>query len=195
MTLQEMPILTEEPVRYVAATHKDAFFLHYNGSFAQGQAADVVVVNPFYQRLTLLNVYYVGFWLIGVVLLLVTLGVAYYQYMGLLIILILNLGFRMPTFLLEQYGSYRDWQLSNRFLYEGQIVEGEVLECTTAVANLHPFNSAFILKIRYRFVTPDDEVLTGYVQEPREEFRGRPLPAPGTPVYVLYFDNQEHYLL
>jgi hypothetical protein len=84
-----------------------------------------------------------------------------------------------------------------RYTREGQILQGELRFCVASVGQ-HPFARGpadFDVTIEYRFTTPDGITIHRTTKEVRNDLNGKQLPMPGTPVYVLYFNDREYYLL
>jgi hypothetical protein len=93
---------------------------------------------------------------------------------------------------------YSDSQkLMQRYTREGQILQGELLAWVASVGQ-HPFARGpadFDVTVEYRFTTPDYITIHRTTKEVRNDLNGKQLPMPGTPVYVLYFNDREYYLL
>lgn len=88
-------------------------------------------------------------------------------------------------------------KLYQRYQKEGYIVPGEILECVGSTGHLSMKYSArsFVVRVQYQFTTPNGKVIRASLTEPRADWNNVSLPAPGTPVYVLYFNDRDYYLL
>lgn len=200
MTIEEIPVSEETPVRYIADLRQSAFFWYsYNREFAKGRRQDVSVVNPLYQ-IEHITIY---LWLMFVVILItgIVIGTVFTPPALQLLwlpgyILLLFTSIFSPYYLVDRYGDYFNRRMSQRFLREGTIIQGELTQCTvSASTNFRPIGSTLVLKIAYRFESRFGERINGYFIEPRKDLEGRQLPSLGTPVYILYFNDDEHYLL
>lgn len=199
MTLEEIPVPEETPARSVAHLRDDAFFLHYNQGFVRGQWVVVNVPNPLYQKADI-TIYLVGAVIGSVVLLLALIYLLYLLFnislLGLLYFPAIFLGGYIPFYAVGRYGERVNRRIEKRFQREGQILQGEIFHSAGSVSSLmSPRRHTFVVKIGYRVETPTGKAVRRYVIEPRPDLEGVQLPAPGTPVYILYFNDDEHYLL
>jgi hypothetical protein len=88
-------------------------------------------------------------------------------------------------------------KLYQRYQKEGYVVPGEILACvgSTGHLSLQYSTRSFVLQVQYQFTTPGGKVIRASLTEPRSDWNEAALPTPGTPVYVLYFNDREYYLL
>lgn len=83
-----------------------------------------------------------------------------------------------------------------RFQKEGHILRGEIVLCTASTNTfILSESSAFHVKVAYQFTTPTGTVIEASHEQVRNDLNGKPLPMPETPVYVLYFNERDYYLL
>jgi hypothetical protein len=75
-----------------------------------------------------------------------------------------------------------------------QILSGEIMGITGETRYDQP-GSPYEVSVDYRFTTPDGLVLRGSARAPRDDLRYAVLPAPGTPVRVVYMDDKTHTML
>jgi hypothetical protein len=85
--------------------------------------------------------------------------------------------------------AYRKDRLLER---EGQLIGGEVISAKGRYGSKGHYN----LTVEYRFRAPDTgEAILDKAKETRNDLRGETLPAPGTPVAVLYRDRKTYKVL
>jgi hypothetical protein len=75
-----------------------------------------------------------------------------------------------------------------RLLRDGQILDGELLACRGELDSEKDYQ----LRATYKFVTPEGRSLEGKAEAERNDWKDRSLPASGTPVAVLYL-NDDHF--
>lgn len=85
-------------------------------------------------------------------------------------------------------------ELNERFPREGYVVLGEILTCIAYIKRAGQY-AYFMVEIEYRYRAPNGDFFTSSINAQRPDLNGTQLPPPGTPVYVLYFSEQEAYLL
>jgi hypothetical protein len=74
----------------------------------------------------------------------------------------------------------------------GQLTRGEVVACSGRSGS----KGAYILTVEYRFSAPDSgEMLSHKQTATRNDLRGQLLPAPGTPLAILYLDRETYQAL
>jgi hypothetical protein len=83
------------------------------------------------------------------------------------------------------------WRRVRRLSREGQIVRGELVSASGRRGN----KGNYFVTVNYRFRTPGGEELSGKETATRNDLRGRELPAPGTPLSILYKDRKTHMAL
>ena len=80
--------------------------------------------------------------------------------------------------------------LHRRLAREAYFLNGTLLACVARGGR-----SSLEVEAQYEFVSPTGITLRGKERKERPDLSGKQLPAPGTPVYVLYFSDKEFYLL
>lgn len=199
MQIQETPFVEETPVRHLAHIPSDAFFLHSNQGFIQGHDEAITVANPFYQHKAIdavmlgakivSTLLFAALFFTIVIMLKATLLVPLFY-------AVLFLGIRFPHYMLDQYSKFFNRRIVKHFQREGQILQGELVHCLGSTSSiLGSQKDTFIVSMGYRFRSPSGEILSQYCVEPRPDLEGLYLPKRGTPVYILYFNDDEHYLL
>ncbi len=84
--------------------------------------------------------------------------------------------------------------LQDRWLAQrGEIIEGQLVKCSGRMTGGK--GSYYKLTADYQFCTPDGRTVFGKQNASRNDLRRSTLPAPNTPVAVLYVDDQHHKLL
>jgi hypothetical protein len=197
--IEEIAIPEETPSKSIPFLAEKSYFLHVNQQFIKGQNPSVIVPNPFYQRENA-SIVLVGLWMLTYAFLAALLFVLRFgleiTWAFWLVYPLAFLGFRIPFYFIDRYGEMVNRRLAARFQREGQILEGEIIYSAGTISSWMRANrNTFIAKIGYRFETPAGRVLRRYVNEPRPDLEGVQLSAPGTPVYILYFNDDDHYLL
>lgn len=91
----------------------------------------------------------------------------------------------------------RNQMISQRFAKEGHVVAGEIISAVASLSEVtwRYSTAVFTVEIRYRFTSPNGDAFRASIKEARPDLNGKPLPIPGTPVYVLFFSDKESYLL
>lgn len=132
---------------------------------------------------------------------------------GLFMIMALTLGFIVvfPTYwvgavlvggatllIVAVTDSYNNAQKQmQRLSTEGHILSGELMRCVASMVP-NPMGkgaSDFYVSVEYRFLTPNGTPIHAIYKEARNDLNGTQLPVPGTPLYVLYFNDREYHLL
>lgn len=85
---------------------------------------------------------------------------------------------------------YREWQ-SRRYSQRGQLIDGRLIEANGKRAG----RSGYKVTYEYRFRSPLGVELTGKRGVIRNDMRKQPMPAPESPVKVLYIDDKKHRML
>ncbi|SRR5258708_27690769 len=81
---------------------------------------------------------------------------------------------------------FRDWRRNARMAREGRLIQGQLTYYHTRRGN----KGGFYIDIACTFQSPiDGSVITAKGSEARGDLRGKPAPALGTPVAVLYADD------
>jgi hypothetical protein len=106
--------------------------------------------------------------------------------LGLLVVLAILI----PILIENRVNAYLNRRITERFRREGQILQGNLVACDTG----RGFEWRF-LKFLYHVTTPSGQtVQRNFLERDFYSLRKR-VPTPGTPVAVLYFSDDEHYLL
>lgn len=82
--------------------------------------------------------------------------------------------------------------LARRFQSRGQLLHGEIVYAESSPQTT--FKKAKV-EIEYQFAQPSGTPVYKKIQVPPGQFDDRSLPEPHTPIYVLYFNDKDHYLL
>lgn len=84
-------------------------------------------------------------------------------------------------------------RLNERAWRDGRFCTGEIDSCVSVV----PWGNArqFQVRVAYRFRTPKGIPIRRITTQNRPDLNGTQLPSPSTPVVVLYFSDEEYYLL
>lgn len=85
---------------------------------------------------------------------------------------------------------YRRWQALRRLRRRGVVLAGEVVRLEKIATR-----SNIIVKIEYRFTVPRKRVLTGKAEAMRNDFRRKDPAVIGTPVTILYADDNAYVML
>ncbi len=79
-----------------------------------------------------------------------------------------------------------------RLSREGQRIAGEVISCS----GHRDSDGDFVLDLRFGFRSPQTGVwVEGKDSQLRKDLEGEPLPSSGTPVHVLYLDDEDYLVL
>ena len=155
------------------------FYYDENREFLMGDATTLHVANPMRGR--------EAYWFyLTLSLLAVAVGVFAPNIMLVAGIVLLAIGGLTPYLV----GRGLNYSLASDFKQKGDIIEGRLVSFTNA-HNGRPFSIEAI----YDFYPTPHQRIRGTVREFRTDLAGRPDPNPGTPIYVLYFPNNAHYLL
>jgi lysylphosphatidylglycerol synthetase-like protein (DUF2156 family) len=185
-----MPTIEETPVRLPAQIREDAFY--YN-------AANRVVLNGNVEK-EFFAVPYEGWsrqrisWIVVLVVTLMILLAMLDSFLWIVapaLGLVLGIGVQV----VEKYN--HNQLITGRFKRDGYVLPGEIV---SAVASMSGINwgyatTQFVVDIAYQFTSPNGDLFHATIKESRPDLNGKPLPLPGTPVYVLYFNDDESYLL
>jgi hypothetical protein len=87
-----------------------------------------------------------------------------------------------------------------QLIREGQVLPGMLVACegqeqTASEASLGETARAYAVTVDHRFTTPMGKEITDTAAHNRRDLRHTELPAPGTPLRVLYLDDQNYALL
>jgi hypothetical protein len=80
--------------------------------------------------------------------------------------------------------------LYRRYLRESKLITGEIVSCEKRYED-----SRNVVYVTLQFTAPNQNVLTGTQSKEREDSLVNPLPPPGTPVTVVYVDDQNYVIL
>ena len=190
MTIEEIPVVEETPVRLPTQIREDAFFyMEVNRAVVNGtRRTDTFVVPspPIVRDRT--------FWTaIGFVTLTIVLALMEVELWFMAVVVGIAVAAGMSV--LDE--NRRNQVMSRRFAREGYVVPGEII---SAVASMRDgywrySTAVFIVEIVYRFTSPQGDEFRASIKEARPDLNGKPLPVPGTPVYVLFFNDDESHLL
>jgi hypothetical protein len=185
-----MPTIEETPVRLPTQIHEDAFYYNVaNRAVLNGNVDKEFFTVP-YQGGTQQRI-------LWIVALAVALMILFSMLDSVLWIVALLLGLVLPIGV-QVVETYNHNQLiTGRFKRDGYVLPGEIV---SAVASMIGINwgygtTQFMVEIAYQFSSPNGELFHATIKESRPDLNGKPLPLPGTPVYVLYFNDDESYLL
>jgi hypothetical protein len=107
---------------------------------------------------------------------------------GTIIPIVLLLG--VPPVIALRLPVRKAWQ-SFHYSQRGKLLDGELLQVKGSPADSSGYVALFI----YKFVTPSGCELSGMYASRRDDLHYRPLPDVGSPVKVLYIDDQHHRML
>lgn len=91
--------------------------------------------------------------------------------------------------------------VSNGILIDGQITRIQVQEAKAYVRDKYPpfqlreLRDTYYIHVVYTFTSPDQQVISGEQTRARNDLRDKPLPPVGTPIRVLYADDNTHVML
>jgi hypothetical protein len=185
-----MPTIEETPVRIPAQIREDAFYYNVaNRAVLNGNVEKEFFAVPYegWSRQRQLWMLAIG---VALMTVLAMFGSDFWMAV-LLMGLILSIG----VHLVEKYN--HNQLITGRFKRDGYILPGEIV---SAVASMSGINwgystTQFMVEIAYQFTSPNGDLFYATIKESRPDLNGKPLPLPGTPVYVLYFNDDESYLL
>jgi hypothetical protein len=83
---------------------------------------------------------------------------------------------------------------SFKWLYlrgKGILLDGEIVE----IDFREEIRGGYYIKIIYNFLSPDSQILGQIIEKRRDDLKYKPLPQPGTPVTILYADDDCHIML
>lgn len=190
MTVKESPALTEAPVRYPRTIDEDAFFYYpENETFIHQHSNVARVPNP--AQLYGLDTAILLAGLIGVFVVALLLG----NLIPLPITLVLTmiLWVMGHSALIDYLGKRHSRAITQRFLNAGTILNGKIVSCVGTAGRGK--DTRFFVEATYEYLNPNGERREASIKTARPDLEGKQLPAPGTPVYVLYFRDGENYLL
>jgi hypothetical protein len=97
------------------------------------------------------------------------------------------------------------WWVETQMLRRGQIINGQLLHCrrfvTDTAHTLDPneygaaLSSNFFIEVAYRFQTPNGKEIKGIATNKRNDLHRSKLPNFGTPIVVLYLDDENYEML
>lgn len=184
--MNETPVtsIEETPARQRVTMHKDAYFYYpQNRAYLMGQESSLKVPNPLkYNR---------AFTVVVFIVLILSLLIA--QDMG--VSALLFGGVEIACLLLYQhwYNWRADITITKRSEREGAIIQGIVRRCIASVEGVK--TPLFYIEIIYQFKVNQSKLVRNRIKEVRNGLSAEILPTAGTPIYVLYFNDQEYYLL
>lgn len=76
-----------------------------------------------------------------------------------------------------------------------RVITGEIVASDGVLHTGYGESSAYHLMVQYQFQSSSGTTLTGRQQRRREDLRGQSIPPPGTPVRVLYADDDAYVML
>lgn len=76
-----------------------------------------------------------------------------------------------------------------------QLVQGKLVDCSGSTEAGLGIQSGFYVYTDYRFYSPTGKTLTGQQKKRRDDLHKQALPTPGTPVRVLYADDDAYVML
>jgi hypothetical protein len=87
-----------------------------------------------------------------------------------------------------------------RLIHEGRVLPGTLVECTgrdetTTEASFGEVTRSYVIAVEYRFAAPAGDEIADHDEHNRRDLRRVELPPAGTPVRVLYLDEQTYALL
>lgn len=85
-------------------------------------------------------------------------------------------------------------RINERLAKGGEFLMGEIGSCVAGLSS-RGRSAEFQVTTTFTFVNPNKIKLLGTDKQIRPHLDGKPLPASGTPVVLLYFSDTEHYLL
>lgn len=86
--------------------------------------------------------------------------------------------------------------LRESLMQQGRLIHGTVVWCKGKVHFSEGQSSDYYhVTVTYEFQSPTGQSLWNRGVEVRDDLRGQPLPKPGTPVLVLYLDDQNYALI
>lgn len=194
--MNEMPVVrkqvAETPVIRPKNFREDAFFNHAeNLDFLLGQRLEakieheITIDSPFSSHL-------LGVFVVAALIMVmgVASGVAGMAIAGGVFAFVGVVGVYLEH---ERAVEQRTTDVTQRLYTQGKILEGTVIECISSVeGGKYP---KFYVDTLYRFVPPTGDPIQDHVKRARQDLSGTVLPAQGFPVYILYFDHTEYYLL
>jgi hypothetical protein len=170
----------------------ETFWLHpQNEAVIRGKSGVLKVFNLSKQHL----VWELGFRYLGLIIAFV--AMVWLEGTGISIVdalvplgLLIVLAILIPVLVENRVNAYLNRRITDRIHREGQILQGELVACETG----RGFEWRF-LKFFYRVTTPSGQMVQrNFLERDLYSLRKR-VPTPGTPVAVLYFSDDEHYLL
>jgi Protein of unknown function (DUF3592) len=85
----------------------------------------------------------------------------------------------------------RGFLLDREFATKSQLLSGTLTHASKTLDS----DDDLQLKLIYQFRAPDGEIISGNVSSTRNDLKGQPMPAIGTPVVVAYIDKKKHKIL
>jgi hypothetical protein len=86
---------------------------------------------------------------------------------------------------------FRNRKENELLAQEGKILYGAIATCSGIRER-----SSYIINVSYSFISPETgEKIRGRMFKTRNDLRGKPLPEPGTPVAILYRNDEHHEML
>lgn len=188
--MEATPIIPLPAVRQPVAVRDDAFFYYErNRDYLNGrQNVGVQLQNTFdsHDDITLFVIG--GVAVVSVVLLI---ALAFLRDLFLFVLFQLLFG---ALFLPRLWEGWRTRKSIRRLDGDGQIVSGELVNTIASIGGT-AHKALFYVEASYRFTSPSGTLVEGRVKHPCPDLSGVALPVPGTPVYVLYFGENDFYLL
>lgn len=112
-------------------------------------------------------------------------SVLFYTSIPFALSLMVYLGSLLPLKWLNRRRKLAKYQ---RIIKSGRALHGEIIDASYK-------SHSGMLSLAYRFTTPDGRELTRKAQKVRHDLDNKSLPAPGTPVQILYADDRAFVLL
>lgn len=192
--LSENPTVIERSLRPTIPVQEGTFLLYPdNQRFLQGESDQLTAINWVNRHLVveLAFRYITLFIFVAVFLPLVNTGeLNGWAMVGalLLIPIIIWIGYLLE----KQFNRYMNRRTTKRYEQEGQLVSGVLESCGRG--SLFSFDGSKLLFV-YTFTNPKGETIRGKLGERYRTFGRRPIPEAGSPVVILYFNDNEHFLL
>lgn len=194
-------VLTESPARFPRIVDLNAFYYFpENEVFVRGRHGLAHVANPVMpdgqvtrqMKIVSLLLFVIAALGTGIIV-----AVSRNSLPGVIVplVLCLFLGafFAGRTTVIEHLGKRHNAAITRKFLERGTVLQGTLL--TFAASPIGNNENTLHVEVGYDFINPGGDRQIARVKADRPALNGKPLPIPGTTVYVLYFSDNEYYLL
>jgi hypothetical protein len=190
--LPENATLLERPNNLMIPMQEGTFLLYPdNQQFLKGERSHLTAID-LGKRHILLEIVFLYGMLFLALLILVPLMNLFPQNFGIIALVSAPFIVWIGMIMEKQINLYNNKRITKRYQREGKILQG-VLESAARGDSLSWEGGK--LKFTYTITTPSGTRVQGKLGEKYSSFGKRPIPAPDTPVMVLYFSDAEHYLL